>query len=117
MNNPMEDPNEIMSKDFLTREDAAELLKTDEGRRMFMAYLMRERIAAELGALFVIHDIPLPSKEVQEQMCAVMWEWVMRKPVWDVLDQALLAQGNAKQYAFKVPGAMFHDERDTMGSC
>jgi hypothetical protein len=113
----MDNPMDIMSKDFLTREDAAELLKTEEGRQAFLAYLMRERIAAGLGALFCAYDIPLPSKEIQEGMCAVMWEWIMRRPVWDVLDQALLAQGVARDYAFKVPAALFHSDDEQIGSC
>jgi hypothetical protein len=76
--------SDLWEKEYLTKDDIAECLKTKEGRR--------ERVTHGLAHVFAHLGIMPPSAEKQEEICAIMWDTLFRKPVWELLEEKELAQ-------------------------
>jgi hypothetical protein len=80
------DPNGILTKD-----QVAEWCSTPEGRKEFFDWLLAQRIAGGIAAVFSELGLVIPNAEEQMKACAILFHFIRRKPVEEVLDELNLA--------------------------
>ena len=111
-------PSDLQNCDFLPKgPDLDELLSTKEGRREVWLFIMRERIAHGLARVWCAMELPLPSKEAQEHICSLMWDSLLRKPLWELLDESDQAKSLLEKFALVSDvGAMLSVETEVGGN-
>jgi hypothetical protein len=88
----------VWEKEYLTNGDITECLTTKEGRRELFYYLQRQRLVHGLAHVFAYLELPDPTKEQQEIICGLMWDYLYARPLTELLEdektaRALMAQG------------------------
>ena len=111
-------PEDLQNCDFLPKgPDLDELLSTREGRREVWLFIMRERIVHGLARVWCTLELPLPPKETQEQMCALMWDSLLRKPLWELLEEADQAKSLLEKFAqVGDVGTLFSTDSEVAGN-
>jgi hypothetical protein len=94
----------LWDKEYIEKEDVEELCKTKEGRREVWLYFMRERITHGLARVFYELGIEIPTTEKQERACEIMWDTILRVPIWQLIEDRELAE-NLKKSGIKPMGA------------
>jgi hypothetical protein len=95
-------PDDIMSKSFISREEAQEYLRTPEGRRAFAIWIHREKCARAIAKLLIEFGLDLPPKEEQERLAHLLFQWTSpATPVWDVMVELGHAEEILRKFAME----------------
>ncbi len=111
-------PDDLFQKDFLEKEDVNELRKTPEGRQAIALYILRERIAYGIAKVLEKYDLPLPSKEAQDDMVSIIWRSAAgEKPVWEIMTELGHAQELLQKFGMAADIGAFCSTDDVKGNC
>jgi hypothetical protein len=109
--------NPIFEKDFLTTEDALELLGTKHGRRCLGLWIHREKCARAVAMLCIELGKELPEKDEQERLTALLFHMTSpATPVWEIMREIGLVQKVCEEFAMGAPVGAFVRIDDVKGN-
>lgn len=87
---------DLWDKEFISKEDVQEGVKTEQGRHAILCWMMKQWIPHGLARVWAVLDLPDLTEDQQETACSIMWDSIMTSSIWQILEDKTLAKSLQK---------------------